>query len=150
MITNLDGIGGRYSFISQFIAINLPKDILYRLYGDKDYDDIEDAILYSRCLHENTHFIQNICTTYGLWKTHILRLAGSLAFLSLLEYRKDHDKVNLPFESIIPRNVIFDPINDKSFNLAAAALVLLGWVNSIDGPIRVQEKYHIQDRKSVV
>jgi hypothetical protein len=69
-------VGGRYSFVSQTICINLPDNILNRLNGTQDYEDIEDTLLYTRMSHEIEHFRQNVITTYGLWKTLTLRMAA--------------------------------------------------------------------------
>ena len=45
-------VGGHYSFCSQYVAIDLPADVLRRLMGRTDYDDLEDTLLYTRWVHE--------------------------------------------------------------------------------------------------
>jgi hypothetical protein len=125
---------GYYSFVSQFATIELPKDILLRLSANRNFDDIEDALLYSRLAHERAHFLQNICTTYGLWKTMILRIAGSNAFESMRMY---HDTTGLPisppFSEIIPRGETIPP--GSVFFKGAAAKIFSGFTMFVDGPI---------------
>lgn len=95
--------GGHYSFVSQFLALNLPEAVLERLQGDQNYDDLEDALLYSRLNHERTHYLQNITTTYGLWNTFVLRTAALCAYHSMASYRRMAGPIIPPFEDWLPR-----------------------------------------------
>jgi hypothetical protein len=77
--------GGPYLFVSQFTA--LPPSVRPSAQEHDSYG-ITDAVLYSRFAHEASHYIQNIGSTYGLWKTLVMRVAGRFAleaFLSLGE-----------------------------------------------------------------
>jgi len=135
------GVVGHYSFISQFIALDLPDLILDRLIGNTNYDDVEDARLYSRLAHERAHFVQNVSTTYGLWKTSILRLAGGSALHSMLAFRKKTGKPIIPaFSDIVPRGVTFHDPEDP-FTIATVAKTFVNWVLSIDGPNGVPAEY---------
>jgi hypothetical protein len=95
--------GGHYSFVSQFLTLSLPGAVLERLDGHQDYDDLDDALLYSRLNHERTHYLQNVTTTYGLWKTFALRTAASCAYQSMRAYRKISGPITPPFEDWLPR-----------------------------------------------
>jgi len=141
--------GGHYSFVAQYIVLNMPTSILERLYGNMDYDDLEDAILYSRLAHERTHFLQNIGTAYGLWKSHILRMAGAAALSAMHIHRTVTEQpIPLPFDDAIPRERVFDRDDEESFRRGTIAKVLLNWIKFIDGPHQVPDDHrnaHISD-----
>lgn len=96
-------VGGRYSFVSQYIYFNLPQHILARLKGKTDFDDLEDTLLYTRLLHEITHFEQNYGTTYGLWKTLSLRSAGEWFRRGIDQLKQLGAPLILPFDRMMIR-----------------------------------------------
>lgn len=128
------GSGGFYSFVSQFVFLNLPKQVVERMRGTEDFDDEDDAKLYSRLSHEISHFFQNVGTTYGMWKTLTLRKAGAFALQSMLAYRKSGRPIRQPFEDCIPRGILFPMDPDNPFTCGALSKQFLNWVRSIDGP----------------
>ena len=97
-------IGGEYSFISQYMRLHCKPEILERLRGSEDIDDIEDAILYSRFGHEFTHFFQNFTTTYGIFKTLNLRVAGLGIMSGCKALAEEGIDITLPINDMIPRN----------------------------------------------
>lgn len=98
--------GGHYSFCSQYIAINLEDIIISRLYGNQNFDDFDDTLLYTRIHHETCHYIQNVTTSYGLLKTSLLRIAGLCFFNGFTNQTGLGRKVPPQFDDLVPRGRI--------------------------------------------
>jgi hypothetical protein len=138
---NRVGIGGCYSFMSQFISLELPVDVLERLNGRSDYDDLEDALLYSRLAHERQHFIQNVSTTYGMWKTSILRMAGMCAFgCIMLQNKSGGFAIAPPYMDKFPTSDVVLRDCKEPVTMAAEAAMFRNWVRLVDGPVAASKK----------
>ncbi len=96
-----NAFGGHYSFASQHIVLALPDAVLHRLRGTTDYEDLADTKLYTSFWHEYAHFIQNVTTSYGLWKTLLLRTAGSAFYTGMLVAEEMGVKLDTPFDDSI-------------------------------------------------
>jgi hypothetical protein len=140
---NKSNNAGSYSFVSQYMSISLDDNILLRLQGQKDYNDLGDAKLYSILAHESTHYIQNISTTYGLWKTITMRFAGHYALEAVKKYTLEYNKpIQVPLKNNITNN---QKIIKKDYQInIAMAHNLMAELSFIDGHIKFPTNYEPQ------
>lgn len=99
-------LGGEYSFISQNMRIHVSPEILQRFSGKQDFDDVDNAILYSRFSHEFTHFWQNFFTTYGMFKTLNSRVAGLTMMAAIEHLQEDEVDMFFPLDEMIDRHKV--------------------------------------------
>lgn len=90
--------GGAYSFVSQHMTLGLPDDVIARLQGREDFTDLYDSKLYTSYHHEFQHFVQNLSTSYGVWKTLALRSAGSSFLMGADIAEKSGIALKVPFD----------------------------------------------------
>lgn len=123
-------LNGAYSFIDQYLWLNLPKSILNRLTENIDYNDFFDSLLYAKLGHERAHHLQNISTSYGMWKSLCLRFAGMLLAdaISIRLYK------NLPIHKYLfdsmPRSISSN--EEESLQNFAMANQVLGWIKCME------------------
>ncbi|GAM97381.1 hypothetical protein U91I_01007 [alpha proteobacterium U9-1i] len=103
-------VGGRYSFITQYLWLNLPNEIVERLRTKPTFNDDNDTLLYCGFEHELAHFAQNLSTSYGLFKTLTLRSAGTSYWMGIQACLRDGVHLTFPIDDMLKRGA---PLPDE-------------------------------------
>ena len=133
-MTKLESLGS-YSFIDFDFNLNYPENILNRI-AIGTFDDIEDAHLYATIIHELTHKLQNLASSYGIWKTRNL-LLGAFLINHVIKNELKGIKIRRPIDKFIPRvddspDLAKDKI--KSYEKFWIPKIIFEKIKTVDGP----------------
>jgi len=133
------GKTGNYSFITFRLDLDFPNSLLKRM-DVGIFDDIDDARLYATMVHEKTHLLQNLATSYGLWKTSHLLMAGNnvLHIASSLQQEGYGGKLIMPLDELAPRGVPYQ--EDDLFSHFMIASLPYRRIACVDGPSGLPKK----------
>lgn len=113
-------INAHYSFLSISTFFNMPIEKILDHISNKKYN-IENIIFTSTTIHENIHFFQNITTSYGLWKTAMLRYAGMEFFEGILKSNFNIENHNQAIDDLIGRDKKYQ-YNDPYYHFVTGKL----------------------------
>jgi hypothetical protein len=139
-----DAFGGTYSFAAQYMTLGLPPEVVARLQGDRSYDDLADSKLYTSYRHEFQHYVQNLTTSYGLWKTLVLRIAGSLIHAGEDFAREDAIPLHLPYDDHMSRrHGSLSDLPRHEFAFGTAKMLVSG-IKLLEGDHKVPENQRFE------